>query len=123
MTTKMILRYVKGTKDFGLLYGESDALQLISCTDSDCGGSVDDWKWTIGYIFSLGTGADSWASKKQHVISLSYIEAEYRAVTNQANQATNSFCDNQGALKLAKNLVFREWTKHIDVHCHSSDNM
>jgi hypothetical protein len=134
-TTKRILRYVKGTIDFGILYGESDALQLTGYTDSDWAGSVDDWKSTTGYVFSLGTGAVSWASKKQHVVSLSSIEAEYRAATKGACEAvwlrrilgdlmleqtkpTILFCDNQGVLKLAKNPVFHECTKHIDVHCH-----
>ena len=28
------------------------------------------------------------------------------------------FRDNQGVIKLAKNLVFHERTKHVEVHCH-----
>jgi hypothetical protein len=27
--------------------------------------------------------------------------------------------ENQGVLRIAKNLIFHEQTKHIDVHCHS----
>ena len=27
-------------------------------------------------------------------------------------------CDNQGVMKLAKNPVFHENTKHVDIHCH-----
>lgn len=27
-------------------------------------------------------------------------------------------CDNQGAIKLAKNPVFHAWTEHIEVHHH-----
>ena len=37
-TKKRILRYVKGIIDFGILYGESDALQLTGYTDSNWAG-------------------------------------------------------------------------------------
>ncbi|KAH9310889.1 hypothetical protein KI387_025924, partial [Taxus chinensis] len=47
--------------------------------DSDHAGSVDDRKSTTGYIFHLGSGPISWISKKQNVVSISSIEAEYRA--------------------------------------------
>lgn len=39
-TAKNILRYVKGTIDFAILYGESDALKLTGYIDSDWAGSV-----------------------------------------------------------------------------------
>ena len=42
----------------------------------------DDWKYTAGYVFSLGSGPVTWAYKKQHAISLSSAEAEYRAAVN-----------------------------------------
>ena len=36
----------------------------------------------------------------------------------QQREPTPLFCDNQGVMKLAKNPVFREHTKHADTHCH-----
>eukprot|EP00253_Pinus_taeda_P009952 PITA_09952 len=62
---------------------------LSGYTDSDWAGSVDDRKSTAGYVFSLGSGAITWTSKKQ-----------------------------QEVLKLAKNPVFHERTKHVETHCH-----
>jgi len=60
---------------------------LTDYTDLNWVGFVDDRKSTIGYVFSLGTGAVSRASKKQHVVSLSSTEAEYRAATKGACEA------------------------------------
>ena len=42
-------------------------------------GDVDNRRSTIGYCFTLGSGAISWSSKKQPTIALSSTEAEYRA--------------------------------------------
>ena len=36
----------------------------------------------------------------------------------QQTEPTPMLCDNQGVIKLDKNLVFHECTKHIDVQCH-----
>ena len=48
---------------------------------SDWAGSVDDRKSTSGYVFHMGSGAISWASKKQPIVALSTAEAEYVAAT------------------------------------------
>jgi hypothetical protein len=133
--TKRVLRYVKGTLDFGILYNRSKDPRLCGYTDSDWAGSVDDRKSTSGYVFSLGTGAVTWTSKKQHAVALSSTEAEYRGAVKGACEAvwlrrmlsdmqmqqtepTPLLCDNQGVIKLAKNPVFHEHTKHVEVHCH-----
>lgn len=36
----------------------------------------------------------------------------------QQIEPTPLLCDNQGVIRLAKNLVFHKRTKHVDVHCH-----
>ena len=45
---KRILRYVKGTKRFGILYTTSENSELVGYTDSDWAGNVDDQKSTSG---------------------------------------------------------------------------
>eukprot|EP00253_Pinus_taeda_P019033 PITA_19033 len=108
---------------------------LSGYTDSDWADSVDDRKSTAGYVFSLGSGAVTWTSKKQQAVALSSTEAEYRGAVKASCEAvwlrrmladmhvsqtgpTSLFCDNQGVLKLAKNPVFHERTKHVETHCH-----
>ena len=39
---KRILRYIKGTRRFGILYTALECSDLIGYTDSDWAGSVDD---------------------------------------------------------------------------------
>ena len=62
---KRILRYVKGTIDYEILYKANTLVDLISYTDSDLVGNIDDSRSTSGYVFHLGSGAISWSSKKQ----------------------------------------------------------
>ncbi|KAK4395665.1 Retrovirus-related Pol polyprotein from transposon RE2 [Sesamum angolense] len=72
---KRILRYLRGTKDFGIWYKSTNDAKLLGYTDSDWAGSVDDMKSTSGYTFSLGSGIFSWASKKQATVAQSSAEA------------------------------------------------
>eukprot|EP00253_Pinus_taeda_P023555 PITA_23555 len=101
----------------------------------DWDGSVDDRKSTSGYVFHMGSGAISWASRKQSIVALSISEAEYVAATVAVCQAiwmrrmlrslcqeqtkgTVIFCDNGSAIALSKNYVFHKRTKHIDRKFH-----
>eukprot|EP00253_Pinus_taeda_P027623 PITA_27623 len=135
IAAKRVLRYVRGTSNYGLLYTRTSDPILSGYTDSDWAGSVDDRKSTAGYVFSLGSGVVTWTSKKQQVVALSSTEVEYRGAVKASCEAvwlrrmladmhasqtgpTSLFCDNQGVLKFAKNPVFHERTKHVETHCH-----
>ncbi|XP_062158954.1 uncharacterized mitochondrial protein AtMg00810-like [Alnus glutinosa] len=76
VAAKRVLRYLKGTLDFGLHY-TSGSLQLNGYCDSDWAGSPDDRKSTTGYGIYLGSCLISWAAKKQSVVAKSSTEAEY----------------------------------------------
>jgi hypothetical protein len=112
---KRILRYVRGTIQFGIHYSSGGTPLLVGFTDSDWAGDPDDRKSTVGYVFSLGSGPITWAYKKQQAISLSSAEAEYRAAVNASQEAlwlrqilsefgfqhqhpTRLSCDNQSAI-------------------------
>lgn len=73
-------------------------------------------------------------SKKQHTVSSSSAEAEYRALSCAASellwlkglllhfeiQANTAmvFCDSQAAIHLASNPTFHERSKHVEIDCH-----
>lgn len=82
-----MLQYVKGTSDFGVLYGRAKGPKLIRYIDSDWVGSVDDRKSTLGYVFSLGTSAVTWTNEKQQAVALSSIEDEYRGTIKATCEA------------------------------------
>eukprot|EP00253_Pinus_taeda_P007829 PITA_07829 len=69
--TKIILRYVNGTKEYDIFYIGTNDFRLVGYTDNDWVGSVDDRKSTLEYVLHLGYGSISWTSKKQPIVSLS----------------------------------------------------
>ena len=62
---KHILRYLKGTTGFGLLYSKDDSRCCVGYSDADWAGDIDDRKSTSGYLFQISGAAVSWRSKKQ----------------------------------------------------------
>ncbi|KAG6520983.1 hypothetical protein ZIOFF_018048 [Zingiber officinale] len=79
---KRILRYIKGTIDFGLFYSTSNHFKLEGYSDSDWGGDIDDRKSTTGFVFFMGDTAFTWMSKKQPIVTLSTCEAEFQSATD-----------------------------------------
>ena len=134
-SAKRILRYLQGTIDYGIFYKKGEKSSLIGFTDSDYAGDQDDRKSTSGYVFMMGSGAISWSSRKQPIVTLSTTEAEYVAATSCASQAiwlrnvlkelhfsqegpTSIYCDNNSTIKLSKDSVLHGRSKHIDVRFH-----
>ena len=83
---KQILRYVKGTTDFGCRYERGAALKpfLLGYSDSDYAGDVMDRKSTTGVVYFLGNNLITWGSQKQKIVTLSSCEAEYVAAAAAA---------------------------------------
>ena len=84
---KVIMRYLKGTHNFGLLYKKSNSNSFIGFSDSDWAGNLDDRRSTSGYIFQVAGIAVSWISWKQSCVALSTAEAEYIALSQAAKEA------------------------------------
>ncbi|XP_019263111.1 PREDICTED: uncharacterized protein LOC109240886 [Nicotiana attenuata] len=130
-----MLRYLKKDPTLGLYFSNTDDLSLKAYCDSDWAACPDSRKSVSGYVVFLGGSPISWKSKKQETISLSSAEAEYRALrkvvgelvwlsrlleelTVPINLPIPVHCDSLSSLHIARNPVFHERTKHIEVDCH-----
>jgi hypothetical protein len=85
---KSILRYLRGTPDFGLLLRRSSSSDLVVYTDADWAGCPDTRRSTSGYVVFLEDNLVSWSAKRQTVVSHFSAEAEYRVVANGVAEAT-----------------------------------
>ena len=87
IVAKHILRYLKGTVDYGLKYKVNQNINLEGYVDSDWKGNAIDRKITSGCYFNMGSGVISWFSKKQSYVALSTAEAEYVAACSASCEA------------------------------------
>ncbi|XP_066395871.1 secreted RxLR effector protein 161-like [Miscanthus floridulus] len=133
---KQIMRYLKGTLNFGLVYTQERKHEmLVGYTDSDSGGDVVGRRSTGGMAFYLNEGLITWNSRKEKTVALSSCEAEFMAaiaaaklalwlrnmlseITATKPQALTLFVDNNSAIALLKNPMFHGRNKHNDVKFH-----
>jgi hypothetical protein len=132
---KWILRYIKGTVNFGLFYGYSNNLELMDYSDSDSARDIDDRKSTTSFVFYMEDTTFTWSSKKQSIVTLSTCEAEYIATTScvcnsiwlrrilkelwmPQEKHIEIYVDNSSVIALAKNPVFYDRSKYIDTRFH-----
>ena len=79
LVVKWILRYLRGTSNVCIEYGEYNK-GLHGFVDSDFGGDLDQRKSTSGYVFCLEGSTISWRSSLQGVVAQSTTKAEYMAI-------------------------------------------
>lgn len=137
---KRILRYLAGTKSYGITYSNHDSSStnnpnIISGFADAAFANQDDLKSTSGYVFMVAGGAITWRSKKQTTVALSTTEAEYVALAEAAREAcwlknlygelgyTQAYPitirgDNNGSIAMARNPQFHQRSKHIAIRWH-----
>lgn len=132
---KRVLRYIKHTLDYKLVYKCNGEGRLIGYCDANWGGDLVDRKSTTGYCFMFKNCMISWCSKKQCSVSLSSTESEYISMSMAAGEAcwliniikdlfqnenmypVTIFSDNQSAIKVASTECIKR-LKHIDIRYH-----
>ena len=137
---KRLLRYLKGTSDYGLVIDTQGQLDILTGYTDANWGRDNDRRSTGGYVFTFAGTAISWKSKRQATVALSSCEAEYIAESEAAKEAiwlqrllgqlrvdcsqsntprrVTILGDNRGALALAKNPMYHARTKHVDIRYH-----
>lgn len=130
---KRILRYLKGTLDWGLIYKRKSDAKIQCYSDSDHGGDLDTGRSTSGMICMYAGGIISWKSHRQASVAISSTEAEVVAASETAreiiwlrrlfesiehtNEVPVLYVDNESAIKLARNppYEYHSRTKHIRI--------
>ncbi|KAK9065217.1 hypothetical protein SSX86_016600 [Deinandra increscens subsp. villosa] len=132
---KRILRYIKGTLDFGLTFSRSKYSNILGYSDADWARCIETRRSTYGYSIYLGGNLVSWSAKKQPTVARSSCESEYRAMANTATEIVwvthllrelhslppdrpTLLCDNQSAIFMSQNPVAHKRAKHIDIDYH-----
>ncbi|GJR40730.1 retrovirus-related pol polyprotein from transposon TNT 1-94 [Tanacetum coccineum] len=114
-----------------LMYAVGHGDGLVGYADSDYGGDLVKRRSLTCFIFTLFGCAVSWKSTLQPTVALSTTEVEYMSMTEGIKECIwlhglvqslglkveklVLFSNNQSALSLAKNHVYHERTKYIDV--------
>uniref|UniRef100_A0A2N9EQJ0 CCHC-type domain-containing protein n=1 Tax=Fagus sylvatica TaxID=28930 RepID=A0A2N9EQJ0_FAGSY len=128
-----VLGYLKKTKDLGLYYSGYPVL-LEGYSDANWVTSMGDNKSTSGWIFTLGGGAISWASKKKSCISHSTMESEFIVLASagkeaewlmnmlydielwpQPMSAISIYCDSQATMSKAYSKIYNGKSRHISL--------
>jgi hypothetical protein len=116
-------------------YETKSQLQVHGYTDVDWVGNVSNKRSTSGFMFTFGSGVVSWSNKKQPIVTLSSMEAEYRGATivaceviwlqkllSNLGQLVDAhvviYYDNISSILFVNNPVYHVKTKHIEVHYH-----
>ncbi|PNX91594.1 putative copia-type protein [Trifolium pratense] len=130
-----VVRYLKGNPGQGILLRADCDLQISAWCDSDWASCPLTRRSLTGWFVLLGHSPISWKTKKQHTVSRSSAEAEYRAMAATTCELKwlkallsslgvahdlpmKLYCDSQAALHIAANPIFHERTKHIEIDCH-----
>ncbi|CAM8970229.1 unnamed protein product [Rhodiola kirilowii] len=130
-----VLRYIKLAPAQGLLYPARAALTLEGFCDADWAACPVSRRSTTGFSIKLGPSLVSWRTRKQAVVSRSSAESEYRAMAQTCCELVwvvailkdlcvsvptpiSLYCDNKAANHIARNPVYHERTKHIEIDCH-----
>ena len=108
---------------------------MLGYTDFDWGGNIVDQNITSDYCFILGSTMISWSSRNKVLVSQRTTKDEYTVASTACREEVWLInllgelfgeniepivigCDNQSCIKLFKNHVFHDKSKHIEIKYH-----
>ncbi|XP_074565130.1 secreted RxLR effector protein 161-like [Curcuma longa] len=103
---KKVMRYLQGTKDYMIMYRQTEKLEVIGYSDADFAGCIDSRKSTYSYVFMLADGVMSWKSVKQTLTATFTMKVEFVSYFEATSHA---------AVFMAKNHRSDSRSKHIDI--------
>ncbi|MBW0511801.1 hypothetical protein O181_051516 [Austropuccinia psidii MF-1] len=133
-----LLRYLKGTYSFCLVYQRYQEAKVVAYSDADWGNCRITRQSTTGFVILMGNCLITWKTWKQPTVSLSTSEAEYKALADlgaevlwlrqliqelnlmETSKPVTIFDDNQGCINTANgdcNSNGRRM-KHIEIQLH-----
>jgi hypothetical protein len=133
---KRVLRYVKGTKHYGLVFGRGRNWKLEIYADASYGECVATRRSTSGLCAMVGGAPVFWRSSTQTLVSQSSTEAEYITAADAVNlekwltrlylwffpsyggDAVTIWEDNQAVIAMSVSEKVSRRSKHIDIRYH-----
>jgi hypothetical protein len=132
---KHLFCYLLGMCDYRLTYAlDSVSQELFSAySNADHGGNPDNGRSTSGFVIKIGTGAVSWMSRLQSIVTLSTTKAESVSVVSVSQELvwmrtfltelgfpppgpSLMLLDNQLAIQVAHNPEHHGRMKHLNLH-------
>ena len=135
---KRILRYLKGTPDYGIRYtreGNEDGWLLVCYVDADFAACLDTRRSRTGFVLFYAGAPVCWGTRGQGAVSTSTAEAEYVALSTSSNDVkwirqllgelkvghsvpTVMYGDNSAANLFVTQPTSIKRCKHIDIKYH-----
>ncbi|KAL4021589.1 hypothetical protein IC575_020395 [Cucumis melo] len=114
---KRILRYLRGTLDYGLFYSSSKEFKLEGYCDSDWAGDTMIER-ALQPIVTLSTCEAEYVAAASCVCHAVWLRNLSKTVGILQDDPTVIHVDNKSTIALAKNPVFHDRSKHIDTRFH-----
>jgi len=136
VSLKRVLLYLLGTKDWCLVYRKQDSVNRITLySDTDWAGCKVNRRSHMGNLAFVDGNLVDWFCRKQRVVTLSSMEAEYigycsstrtgmhiyqllKPFTKQELTPIPIYGDNAAAEIFASKQTINEKTKHIEIAYH-----
>ena len=135
-TMKHVVRYLKGTSDYGLLLPKTGGdVRLEVWSDADWARDISTRRSRTGGLLVINSSPVSWTSRLQVAVALSTAEAEFIALAETVRNAawvrevlselghrqtkpTNVYQDNLGTISWTEEVQGLRNVKHVGIKYH-----